>query len=248
MTQPVQTWRVELQGDKFDLEDFPLWLSGCDVAVIQSGDAYSLSIPVELLGGSAPELVRPFALLLVERFNAIGHLLNPSYRPITLSDKTFGFNADGVLVSTSIQVAGAEMRIKAGHLQMLINGAPQADPREGLAKPILRAAVHSTRVQDALAVLSRPNLTWSELYLLFELVEGDVGAEMYELGWIARSQATLFSRTANSYALLRSAARHGKENQVPPENPMSHSSAVGLIRALVLAWLRTSASKCDSAG
>ena len=227
-----------MQGEKFDLEDLPLWFTGCEVAVIRSNDAHSLTIPADIFERDEPESVRPYAVKVLEQLNAIGHLLNPSFRPVTLSDKLFGLDAGGRIVSTSIQVSGAEMRVKAGHLGMSVNGVPQPDPREGLAKPLMRAVRHSPRAQDALAILSRPNLTWSELYLLFELVEGDVGSRMFELAWLERTQAKIFTRTANSYSVLRSAGRHGKETHVPPKKPMPYNVAVGLLRQLVLAWLR----------
>jgi len=203
----VHTWRIELLGEQFDLDDLPLWLAGCDVGVRRDDKTYWLELPAEALGLASPESVVPYASNVLDQLNAVGHLLNPSFRPIKLSDKTFGLDATGTLVSTSMQVSGAEMRVKAGLLAMSVNGVPQPDPRIGLAKPLLLAAIHSTRAQDALAILSRQNLTWSELYLLFELVEGDVGGLMYAQGWLDRSTAKLFTRTANSYSALRSAVQ-----------------------------------------
>lgn len=127
--------------------------------------------------------------------------------------------------------------MKAGHVSLAIGGVVQPDPAEGLAAPLMMAATRTREAHDALVIVGRPDLTWSELYLLFELVEGAVGRQMYEREWISKADANLFSHTANSYSVLRSAGRHGKDNGDPPRNPMKHAVAVGLVRALVLQWL-----------
>ena len=118
-----------------------------------------------------------------------------------------------------------------------IGGAPQP-PKEPAAAPLLRAARNVPQAHDALIIVGREALTWSELYLLFELFESDVGSKMFDRVWISPADAELFARTANSYTTLRSAGRHGKDRGAPPASPMSHSAAVVLVRALVFSWLQ----------
>ena len=114
----------------------------------------------------------------------------------------------------------------------------QPDPREAVASPLIRAASLSPRARDALSIVGRPTLTWPELYLLFELVQADVGGQMFDLGWISCNDADLFTHTANSYSTLRSDGRHGKDRGEPPAHPIQHDMAVTLGCGLVLAWLR----------
>ncbi len=61
-----------------------------------------------------------------------------------------------------------------------------------------------------MALIGRPSPTWSELYLIFELVEANVGGRMHTEGWIDRTEKKLFTRTANSYTALGREGRHGK--------------------------------------
>ena len=233
----VQKWRIELQGHSFDLEDLPLWMSGEEYQVVREEDSFYLDIPAASLG-PAPEPILPFAQDLIEQVNGIGSLLNPSFRLLTVVNKVLGLNAEGQVISTSIQVGGAELRVKAGMPGMAVNGVVQPDPRLGSASPLLRAAREYSRAKDALVILSRPSLTWSELYLLFELVEGDVGGKMFDLGWVAKGDADRFTRTANSYSALGSDGRHGKDRGQPPPIPMPKQYASGLVKTLVLAWLK----------
>ena len=232
----IASWMVPLVGHQFDLEDLPLWFAGLDVHVEPRDNGFALVIPTQIVGDSY-EPVRAFAEEQLALVNGIGRLLSSSYRPISLTDNLFGVDSAGAVRNTVVAVGSAEMRVKAGSVRVVIGGKAQPDPAEGAASSLMRAASRSPRAHDALIIIGRPNLTWSELYLLFELVEAEVGGQMFDLAWISRSDADLFTRTANSYSVLRSGGRHGKDRGDPPAQPMQHGLAVTLVRALVLAWL-----------
>lgn len=79
----------------------------------------------------------------------------------------------------------------------------------------MKEASHNRAKADALTLVGRPSPSWSELYLIFELVEANVGGRMFADGWIGRTEANLFTRTANSYTALGMAGRHGKDRGDP---------------------------------
>ncbi len=232
----IASWAVPLVGHEFDLEDLPLWLAGQDAYVAKRDGAFVLVIPSSVIGDNY-EPVRAFAKERLELINGAGRLLNSSFRPLSLADKLFGVDAAGTVLHTVVAVNPAEERDKAGSVRAVVGGKVQPDPREGAASPLLRAASLSPRARDALAIVGRPNLTWSELYLLFELVQADVGGQMLELGWISRDDANLFTHTANSYSTLRGDGRHGKDKGRPPAHPMAHGVATTVVCGLLLAWL-----------
>ena len=177
-------------------------------------------------------------LRISTRIGTPPRLLSSSFRPLTLADKLFGVDSAGTVLHTVVAVNPAEMRVKAGSVRAVVGGKVQPDPREGAASPLLRAASLSPRARDALTIVGRPTLTWSELHILFELVQADVGGQMLDLGWISRGAANLFTHTANSYSTLRGDGRHGKDKGEPPAHPMPHGVATTLVCGLVLAWLR----------
>lgn len=234
--RPIASWMVPLVGHRFDLEDLPLWFAGLDVHVEPHDNGFALVIPVQIVGHSY-EPVRAFAEEQLALLNGIGRLLSSSYRSISLTDNLFGMDSAGIVRNTVVVVGSAEMRVKGGSVRVVIGGKAQPDPAEGAASSLMRAASRSLRAHDALVIIGRLNLTWSELYLLFELVEAEVGGQMFELAWISHTDADLFTRTANSYSILRGGGRHGKDRGDPPAQPMQHGIAVTLIRTLVLAWL-----------
>lgn len=233
----IAFWIVPLVGHQFDLEDLPLWFAGQDVHVVKCDHRFVLVIPSAIVGDNY-EPVRAFAEDQLALINGIGRLLSSAFRPLSLADQLFGVDASGTVLHTVRAVHPAEERDKAGSVRAVVGGKVQPDPREAAASPLIHAASLSQRAHDALIIVGRPTLTWSELYLLFELVQADVGGQMFDLGWISRSDANLFTHTANSYSTLRSGGRHGKDRGAPPARPMQHGVAVTLICGLVLAWLR----------
>ena len=127
--------------------------------------------------------------------------------------------------------------MKGNPVNLGVGGKTQPDPQKLSASNLLRASAISTCAHDALVISGRPTLTWSELYLLFELVESDVGSKMLDFGWIKNSEKKLFEHTVNSYSALRSEGRHGKDKGSAPSKPMLLNDATSLIKRLVLAWL-----------
>jgi hypothetical protein len=219
----------------------PKWLEGWDVRVVNYEGGYALSIPVEVIG-DRHDPVLAFAEAKVTLINGIGRLLGSKFRPVMVEGTIYGLDSDGAKVNTVVSIQGAEVRMRLSAVGVLSGGPVPLDPAIGAAKPLLTAASNLPKAHDALTIIGRKDLTWPELYLLFELVQSDVGGEMHKLGWVSKAEAELFCHTANSYSALRSEGRHGKDIGRPPNTPMERAAAVTFIRTLVLAWLRSRAS------
>ena len=233
----LAVWRAPLLGHTFDLEDLPVWLAGCDVHVEAIGEVYFLIIPVEVAGDS-PEVVQAFVAAHLEIINGIGRVLDRSYRPVAPGPALYGVNAAGDVINTVIAISGVESRGKAGSLRAIPVGISPPDQCSGAAAPLIRAASSSGRAHDALVILGRPHLTWSELYVLYELVNADAKRRKFKLGWIGKADDHSFRKTVNSYTALRTQGRHGKDSGTPPIVPMTRDAASRLISELVRAWLR----------
>jgi hypothetical protein len=233
----VVTWRIPLIGHEFDLEDFPLWLSDQQVQVEKQGDSYFLVLPCAV-AGHGYEYVHAIASQHLELLNGIGRILYRAFRPISLADTFVGVNAAGGVVHTVVQPGSTEIRSKAGTLQVEIDGALYPDPTTNAASPYLKAAARAKEARSAIALLGKPNRTWTDLYNLFELVEADMGGRMYAMGWISKAKATKFTATANSFTTLGLQGRHGKDTGRAPINPVAHQEADKLILTLVEQWLK----------
>lgn len=230
----IVAWVLPLSGHHFDLEDLPEWFAGEEVRVEPWRGSYALVIPTAVAGEYYAD-VRPIAEEQLELINGVAPVLSRTFRPVSLRNDLYGVDKEWTVLHTVVAIGTAETREKAGQIRAL-GGTPQPKP-EPAAAPLLRAARSVLQAHDALVLMGRPSLTWSELYLLFEFVQGDVGSGMYDRRWISRAAAELFTRTANSYTVLRSAGRHGKDRGDPPPQAMGRDEALALIRSLVSAWL-----------
>lgn len=248
-SRPISSWVVPLKGHAYDLEELPIYLDGSPVTVVKRGDEYFLQLSSSVAGQTC-ERVGELAVDFLAVVNGAASVLIAGYRPIELEGGTFyGLNENGEVVDTVVQLRAAEVRCKAGHVTVAIDGAAQPDHRKGSMSSILREALHNRAKADALRLVGRSTPSWAELYLVFELVEANVGRRMFDDGWISQAEAKLFTRTANSYTALGTAGRHGKDRGHPPTEPMQQQAAVTLMRALVAAWVReTSATSFQSDG
>lgn len=238
----VTAWIVPLKGHAFDLEDLPIYLEGSPVTVVKREAGHFLQLSTGA-AGETHERVGELAAEFLGLINGAAGVLIHGFRQVELEGGgVYGIDANGDVASTVIQVGTAELRSKAGHVTIAINGVAQPDARKGSMNLLLQEATQNRAKADALTLVGRPSPSWSELYLVFELIEANAGSRMYSEGWIGRADARLFTRTANSYTALGKAGRHGKDRGDPPARPMQQQSAIALMRTLVGAWLKDSSA------
>ena len=235
-TVPVASWLVPLEGDLVDLEELPMWLANEEIRVVERDGTYNLLLPAELTRGSY-EPVLALAEQYIRFANGAGRLLDSSFRPVSVVRRVFGLAADGKVIHTVICPESGEVRVKGGTVGLSVGGQDSRDPRLGAAAPYFRSAVHLPRARDALILIGQKELSWADLYLIFDLVQAEVGGAMYDNRWISKANAELFTQTANSYSTLGLEGRHGKDRGTPPPIPMEHAEAVRHLRGLLRSWL-----------
>lgn len=101
-------------------------------------------------------------------------------------------------------------------------------------------AMNDAAVTKAMRLFAAPDVkTWVGLYRLHEVIEADVGGE-HALGkrdWGSRHDLKRFKHSANSVKVAGDTARHGKEQEQPPSNPMALDEAVAYVNYVLHAWL-----------
>jgi hypothetical protein len=75
-----------------------------------------------------------------------------------------------------------------------------------------------------------------------DIVQVSVGSRTFDEDRITREEANLFAWTANSPAAVGEQARHGRQRNDPPPNPMSEEDALTLIQGLIRQWLDSTAA------
>ena len=80
--------------------------------------------------------------------------------------------------------------------------------------------------------------SWVNLYRIYEMIEDDMKGKIVQNEWATRSLLERLSRTANHPDSIGDEARHGRQKQDPPKNPMPLSEAKALIETIMHNWLQ----------
>ncbi len=99
----------------------------------------------------------------------------------------------------------------------------------------VRSASRTEECEQILRFLRDHELTWDNLYKLFEKLEGALGSAIHERGWVSRTQLKRFTRTAQDNRVVGDSARHGHQpaTRPIPSNPISLSEAKAMIMGLI---------------
>ena len=105
---------------------------------------------------------------------------------------------------------------------------------------IMQLAITDTLVAKAMRLIAAPDhKSWVGMYRIHEVIEEDVGGE-YKLqsrDWGSTKDLKRFKHSANSVSVGGDSARHGKEVEQPPNNPMSIDEAYAYLNYVLQSWL-----------
>lgn len=105
---------------------------------------------------------------------------------------------------------------------------------------IMRLATTDTSVAKAMRLIAAPDYkSWVGMYRIHEVIEADIGGEhkLQRRSWGSAKDFKRFKHSANSVSMAGDSARHGKEVEKPPTNPMSIDEAVAYINYVLQSWL-----------
>lgn len=227
-------WLVQLSGDKFDLEDLPQWFNDPELEVIEKLDGYYLkSILFEQLGDAV--LVRSKANVLLELLIGSAKLFRPDISDIKLGSVTEK-TENGHRRHHHLLVSSIKMRSKVSAVNLIVDGE---EKHEIIPRPTKWAMIAGKNhlVRHALQYWVSDHRSWINLFKILEVIESDVGGDIYTNNWISKKAVNRFSQTANSYSAIGNEARHAKNIVPSPTNPMKIKEASNLIKALLEKWI-----------
>jgi hypothetical protein len=230
-------WEVQLTGDKTDLRMLADRLAAEDIAVAESRGEFVLRA-VGLESMHEAGAVRSRAVELVRAMSASARLAFGTATGIGLG-AVYRVADDGrrdITVFLEPGIAHARTLPVTLAITRRDGTSEVHRPADPVARWVPLASKDPT-VARALRLRDVAPLEWVDLYRLYEVIQGDVGAKTHKLGWATREECCRFTRTANSVAAAGDKARHGRERTAPPPEPMSLSAARKLIDRLLHAWL-----------
>lgn len=228
-------WRVELQGEAFDLEELPHFFTAPELRVVETGDRIFALESVTLDGIDSAEEADREARRLLPRINGAARLRMRRYHNVT-AGPLVELEEDGtVRRHVMVHAASAELRMKSGTVTLVVDGAEPEPPVSGSEESDrwLAAADSERDVADVLAIWSENPRDWKDLYDVLEIILGS-GANIVGNRWASRNALSRFTNTAQN-------ARHARRRGHPPKNPMPLPEADAFIREILLAWLTTKA-------
>ena len=232
-------WEVQLSGDKSDLKELSKSLKDDELGVAEQNGQYFLES--EKFNGLATyKEVTSVATEILSLLTGSIRLVLGGRKPIKIASiirirkdgRRDIFGISSVPVNTSIRTT-SEIRGSNGTIKM----SNQAD--EVLKQ--VKSGISDKKVAKALRLFGTNKHDWVSLYRLYEVIEEDIGGteKIPRKKWATKKSIKRFKHTANSPTAIGDAARHGKQKNLPPKNPMKLNEAKCLIEFILHNWLRS---------
>jgi hypothetical protein len=226
------TWAVGLLGGDWELSEISPYLTET-VRVTRADDGWELSSDA-FADTTDAETVRALAQEIVALVNGLASIWLDDPQPLRVGNVR-RYRPDG---SKDAWVFPEPVVVRARVFtpSVLINGV--ASPARSWSDDLDLAGQH-IKVQAVLAFLGG-TVTWHDLYAALEVILEDerTGGREGVTEWAGVSENRLrrFTRTANSYSAIGTAARHGPRFVAPPR-PLEMSQARALINEIARKWL-----------
>jgi hypothetical protein len=226
-------WSIRLDGDESDLADLARTMNSPELQVLVGEGGYVLR-STSLDNLVAVSEVRAASGPLLATLNGIARLTIRLVRQFGPPSIIYEHRPDRTIQHAFVYPQPA-MGIGRAFNARVNSGEAGVGSDTSLGAEL---AVDDPRVAQALRIFGMEP-TWVVLYQVLEVIREDVGdlQSLKSKSWVASSEISRFTRTANSYRALGPAARHAMLREAPPESPMTLSDATDLIRALLRSWL-----------
>jgi hypothetical protein len=227
--------RAQLRGHTFDLDRLAWSFPTGDprVGVDDHGHYLTGSALDGLLDDGSILYERASSML--RRVNGVARALDGDFRPVSLTGR---FSDETGRQSHVVIADVIEVRDQALPITAVLGGVPQEPPRPGPG--YLGLSERNSDVADALNIRGTPGaqLSWSDLYKVFEIVRDSVGGErvIVKNGWVSQSAISRFKHSANHPEASGDQARHARMSGGPPSQPMWLNQVRWWISSLVQQW------------
>lgn len=183
--------------------------------------------------------MRAKAEAIVESVSAISRLLLGSTEPVSVL-RVAAVQADGTQ-AVFIRPQSAALSLSGGLAHAVTHGEStilEHKSSESIRNWLGKALPHPVAAR-VLRLRGTGDLSWADLYRLYEVIQDNVGGEraIIEAGWSSRALLSRFTHSADSVKAAGDQARHGVERTHPPSKPLTISEARILLDRLLRAWL-----------
>jgi len=237
-------WEVRVTGSKVVLGQLFDVLKDREPRLVRDGETFVLrATEFRSLADSGSVLAR--AKKIVEVLSGFARLELQSVESLEVSSVT-RLRADG-LRDYFLDAEPGRYRVTGVPISIVVQRADGTaegrKPAEGIAIWFPKAVLDPAMSQ-ALRLRDSADLSWTDLYRIFEVIQAGLGDESGSVarGWATPDTVRRFRHSANSVAVAGDRARHGVERTEPPARPMTIDEARGFVDGLLRHWLGESAA------
>jgi len=192
-------WEVEIIGDLADLRMLSEAMRGADTTIGERDGAFILhSTKFDSLQDAND--VRALAQEIVTSLSGLSRLILSTHRPIKVGHVAM-VRDDGIK-NVFMQLEPATIHLRASLVSISVTRADGTVEHHKPADPVgdlLEVASQDSVVAKALRLRNADDLSWVELYRIYEVVEGDASkSHIVASGWAQNSEIRRFKHTANS--------------------------------------------------
>jgi len=182
--------------------------------------------------------VREIAPRVLEVINGAARASITGFRPVDMGGVSQiddeGQRHHCVLVQDSITVRS---RVKAAAVVIRSDGSVHEKQQEkpDRIEPTFSLAERNTNVADALRIFGKGDLSWFDLYKIFEIIRDDLGGQknLLDAEFVLKKDLSRFRQTAQHPEAIGDKARHARIGAEVPKDPMAIVEASLLISALL---------------
>ena len=202
----VAKWLVRLDGERADLEEFPLRFPDGDLYAIEKEGGVYLTGP-EFEGLTGAEQVREHTRGAVEERSAIISLLWPAFRKPSVGNVQCEDDYGGVSNWVFAEIGGVRAKGSVGTVVIRNDGAQETISAENQrptdAQRLLGASRATPHLRTAVLLWAFPDRGWWLLYRVVEdiethLNERHIATSVSEAGYCSDNERKRFRRSANS--------------------------------------------------
>jgi hypothetical protein len=232
-------WRVQLQGEQFDLQELKEILLDNDPCIIEEDSNFYLTSKAWDKLGESRE-VNAQAKAHIQDLENAAYLHHKDTASLGIGS-IIRIDDDGKKHHFLIAETGRfTFRVGRVRFKGIARGQAktvQSRPEHPVIK-ILRKSKNPL-VKDALRFYRKGD--WVNLYKAYEIVNDAVHGkhEMVRRGWVSKESINSFTQTAQSRKALGDDARHASVKFNPPKTPMTINEAKTIIGTLLQRWLES---------